>query len=259
MQLTIANVSTQVTHKEFRAAVAAIGKQVTLHFKPEWGVGATLKAIALPLGAKKAPIQRGADAVIYLGDSSSDSNTGVKGAYGYHDTNNKRIPYGFVYLDICAESKEIWTSVLSHEVMELLADPDAVLTVSGPRPKHASGPKPKHITGTVYYDLEVCDPTQGDQYKIDKIVVSNFVRNVRRQRQDQLPRPSPARVRSSSQRLPPVRAGKPRPPDMGSECDPGAEARQEENQVNPPQRPPHRPPHRKLSHAEPHLVAPPEA
>src|SRR5580700_10455068 len=74
MQLTIANVSTQVTHKEFRAAVAAIGKQVTLHFKPEWGVGATLKAIALPLGAKKAPIQRDADAIIYLGDSSSDPN-----------------------------------------------------------------------------------------------------------------------------------------------------------------------------------------
>jgi hypothetical protein len=175
MNLTIANVSTQIAQKDFRAAVAAIGKQVTQHFKPEWGVGATLKAIALPLGAKKAPIQRDADAIIYLGDSSSDPNTGVKGAYGYHDTNNKRIPYGFVYLDICKQSKEVWTSVLSHEVLELLGDPDAILTVSGPRPKHASGPKPKTVAGTVYYDLEICDPTQGDQYKIDEIVVSNFV------------------------------------------------------------------------------------
>jgi hypothetical protein len=175
MKLTIANVSTQVAQKDFRRAVAAIGKQVTQHFKPEWGVGATLKPIALPLGAKKAAIQRGADAIIYLGDSSSDPTTGVKGALGYHDTNNKRIPYGFVYLDICAQSKEIWTCTLSHEVLELLGDPDAVLTVAGPRPKQASGPRPKHIAGTVYYDLEVCDPTQGDQYHIDKVAVSNFV------------------------------------------------------------------------------------
>ncbi len=175
MNLTIANVSTQIAQKDFRAAVRAIAKQVTQHFKPEWGSGATLKAIALPLGAKKAPIQRDADAIIYLGDSSADPSTGVKGALGYHDTNNKRIPYGFVYLDICAQSKEVWTCTLSHEVLELLGDPDAVLTVSGPRPKHASGPKPKKVAGTVYYDLEVCDPTQGDQYKIDKVVVSNFV------------------------------------------------------------------------------------
>jgi hypothetical protein len=175
MTLTIANVSTQVAQKDLRAAVAAIGKQVTHHFKPEWGIGATLKPIALPLGAKKAPVQKDADAIIYLGDSSSDPSTGVKNAYGYHDANNKGIPYGFVYLDICAQSKEVWTSVLSHEVLELLADPDAVLTVAGPRPKHASGPKPKLVLGTVYYDLEVCDPTQGDQYKIDEVVVSNFV------------------------------------------------------------------------------------
>jgi hypothetical protein len=174
MNLTIANVST-VPHKEFRAAVVAIGKQVTQHFKPEWGIGATLKPVALPLGAKKASVQRDADAIIYLGNSSSDPTTGVTGALGYHQTNNKRIPYGFVYLDICAKQKEIWTCTLSHEVLELLADPDAVLTVAGPRPKHASGPKPKTTPGIVYYDLEVCDPTQGDQYKIDNVVVSNFV------------------------------------------------------------------------------------
>jgi len=175
MKLTLANVSSGVSQKDFGAAVTAIGKQVTQHFKPEWGVGAALKPIALSLGLKKAPIQKDADAIIYLGDSSNDSTTGVKGALGYHDTNNKRIPYGFVYLDICKQSKELWTTVLSHEVLELLGDPDAVLTVSGPRPKHASGPKPKLIAGTVYYDLEVCDPTQGDHYDIDRVAVSNFV------------------------------------------------------------------------------------
>ena len=44
-------------------------------------------------------------------------------------------PYGFVYLDICARYGENWTTTLSHEVLELLADPNAAMTVAGPRPK----------------------------------------------------------------------------------------------------------------------------
>jgi hypothetical protein len=167
MKLTVANISTQVAQSDFQATVDAIAKQVAEHFCPEWKIDATLKAIALPLGNKKAPIQKDADAVIYLGDSSEDPATGVDGAYGYHAANNKHVPYGFVYLDICAQSNESWTVTLSHEVLELLGDPDAVITVTGSAPKG--------VSGTVYYDLEVCDPTQGDEYKIDNISVSNFV------------------------------------------------------------------------------------
>jgi hypothetical protein len=74
---------------------------------------------------------------------------------------------GLEYLDICERYKEVWTCTLSHEVLELLADPDAAMTVTGPAPKGAPG--------TVYYDLEVCDPTQGDQYSVGDVVVSNFV------------------------------------------------------------------------------------
>jgi hypothetical protein len=167
MKLVVANVSTLVPHAKFRAAVRAIQKQVTQHFKPEWGIAAQLKPIAVSLGARKAPIQKSADAILYLGDSSSDPATGVDNALGYHAANNRGIPYGFIYLDVCADSKEPWSCTLSHEVLELLGDPDAVLTVTGPSPKDASA--------TVYYDLEICDPTQGDRYKIDDIVVSNFV------------------------------------------------------------------------------------
>ena len=167
MKLTIANLSTRVSDGELRAAVAAIGKQVREHFQPEWGVTATLKTIRLPLGRKKAPVQTDTDAVIYFGDSSNDPTTGVDDAEGYHTSNNKDMPYGFVYLDICAKYKDAWSCALSHEVLELLADPDTALTVAGPRPKFPSR--------TVYYDLEVCDPTQGDQYFIDGVAVSNFV------------------------------------------------------------------------------------
>lgn len=166
MQVTIANVSSIPQHA-FRSAVAAIAKQVRRDFAPEWGIRATLKAVQLPLGKKRAPIQKDADAVIYFGDSSSDPTTGVKGALGYHSANNARLPYGFVYRDICKEYDEVWTETLSHEVLELLGDPDVLLTVAGPNPKNH-----QH---TVYYDLEVCDPTQGDSYSIDRVKVSNFV------------------------------------------------------------------------------------
>jgi len=167
MNLVVANVSTKIPHARFRAAVRAIQKQVTNHFKPEWNLGAELEPIALPLGARKAPVQKNADAVIYLCNSSNDPAVGVKDAYGYHAANNKGIPYGFVYLDVCAQSGESWTCTLSHEVLELLGDPDAVLTVCGPSPRSAAK--------TVYYDLEICDPTQGDTYTIDRVEVSNFV------------------------------------------------------------------------------------
>jgi hypothetical protein len=168
MRLTIANVSTQVSQAHFDAVVAAIQKQVTNDFQPEWGKHAALKAIALSLDRRKAPVQDDADAILYLGDSSEDPTLGVEGAEGYHCTNHKRIPYGFVYLDICKAEDTPWTVALSHEVLELLGDPDVLLTVCGTAPKGARAK-------TVYYDLEVCDPTEGDVYRINDVQVSNFV------------------------------------------------------------------------------------
>jgi hypothetical protein len=165
MRVTIASTSKSISAVDFRAAVAAIRRQVNDDFAPEWSVTATLRGTTISL-PNKAPIQGQHDAILYLGDSSQDPTTGVTGALGYHAENHANIPYGFVYLDICEEYGEAWTTTLSHEVLELLADPTAMLTVSGPAPKGK---------GSAYYDLEVCDPTQGDSYKIEGVAVSNFV------------------------------------------------------------------------------------
>lgn len=166
MRVTIVNVSHSIHSSEFHAAVVAIGRQVKEDFEPAWNISAILRGVTHSL-AGKAPIEGLNDALIYLGDSSQDPTTGVEGALGYHSTNHKDIPYGFVYLDICAEYGEEWTTTLSHEVLELLGDPSATLTVSGPDPRRK--------TRRVQFDLEVCDPTQGDSYVIDDIRVSNFV------------------------------------------------------------------------------------
>jgi len=166
MDLTIVNVSTRISDSDLKTAVTAISRQVMDHFAPEWGVTGQLHGVTTSLEGK-VPIQGNHSAIIYLGDSSQDPTTGVQGALGYHTTNFADVPYGFVYLDVSQAYGESWTCTLSHEVLELLADPDAMMTVTAPAPGHAPG--------SVYYDLEVCDPTQGDSYPIDTVEVSNFV------------------------------------------------------------------------------------
>jgi hypothetical protein len=167
MNLTIANVSTSIDDATFANVVAALSQQVSQDFQPEWGAAAQLTPARLDLGGGGASINSATDAIIYLGDSTDDPTAGISGVYGYHSTNYSHIPYGFVFLNICAAYGEDWSVTLSHEVLELLADPTAVLTVTGEYPPDS---------GTaVYYDLEVCDPTQGDTYLINSIKVSNFV------------------------------------------------------------------------------------
>ncbi|HTB21498.1 MAG TPA: hypothetical protein VK914_02205 [bacterium] len=166
MDITIANIS-GMDGPTLQAAVAAIGRQVTEHFQPEWGLGGTLTVTAVVLGQQQAPIPAIQDAVIYIGNSSQDPTSGVDGTLGYHFQNFAHVPYGFVYLDVCAKANEPWTVSLSHEVLELLGDPEVTQTVTGPAPGGAAG--------LAAYDLEVADPTQGDSYLIDGVSVSNFV------------------------------------------------------------------------------------
>jgi hypothetical protein len=167
MRVTIANISKSVPLAKFQAAVGAIARQVTEDFEPEWKISANLRGATLKLTRSAAPIDGIHDAIIYLGDASQDPTTGVDNALGYHARNFRRIPYGFVYLDVCAQYGEDWTCTLSHEALELLGDPTAAMTVAGPDPRRRGR--------SVYYDLEVCDPTQGDAYQIDSVAVSNFV------------------------------------------------------------------------------------
>lgn len=168
MKLTIANISTTIDNQTLSGVVSAISQQVSRDFKPLWGIDATIVPTRLDITTSQVNIDDSTDAIIYVGDSSQDPTTGVSGAYGYHSENYAHLPYGFVYLDVCQQYGETWSCTLSHETLELLADPTAVLTVAGPAPSGAEGQ-------TVYYDLEVCDPTQGDTYNVSGIVVSNFV------------------------------------------------------------------------------------
>jgi hypothetical protein len=170
LKLVIANISTQIDDATFAAAVAAIQVQVNRDFQPEWGNGAILSATRMTLTDGQANIDGAVDAVIYVGDSSADPTTGVPVVLGYHSENFGQLPYGFIYLDVCAQNGDAWSGTLSHEVLELLGDPTAAMTVAGPAPAGVGNPG-----DTVAYDLEVCDPTQSDTYMINNVTVSNFV------------------------------------------------------------------------------------
>ena len=167
MRLTIANLSNSVSSEALNVVKAAIQEQVSKHFAPEWGRDAQINAVRAAVNGGKISLSGSHDAIIYLGDSVEDPTTGVEGALGYHSVNQADVPYGFIYLDVCEEYGEPWSSTLSHEVLELLADPTAATTITGPNPTGGGG--------YVYRDLEVCDPTQGDSYTVLGQLVSNFV------------------------------------------------------------------------------------
>jgi len=154
----------KISDEEIQVAIRAINRQIAEDFEPYWSLGARLRLEGRSQekpGKTDLADMRG-DAVLYLWSGSD-----VDGALGYHDTNNRGIPYGFVFTEFSKELGESWTATLSHEALELVADPEANLLVQGPHPEH-----PKQV---VFHWYEMCDAVQDETYEIEHVEVSNFV------------------------------------------------------------------------------------
>ena len=155
----------QISDEEVQRTIRAINKQITSDYEPYWSLGATLRlegrSTATPDAGDRPADMRG-DAVLYLW---SDSD--VPGALGYHDENHNGIPFGFVFTQLSAQIGENWTVTLSHEALELIADPEVNLLVQGPHPAD-----PNKI---VFFWYEMCDAVQAETYEVDGIEVSNFL------------------------------------------------------------------------------------
>lgn len=154
----------QIKDEDLHVALRAINRQIAEDFEPYWSLGATLRlegrSEKTP-GKMTLPDLRG-DAILYLWDK-----TDVADALGYHDQNARGIPYGFVFTDLAKKLGEPWTVTLSHEALEMIADPEVNLLVMGP---HPTDPKK-----TVFHWYEMSDAVQAETYKVDGIEVSNFV------------------------------------------------------------------------------------
>ena len=163
MIITIVNMSELVADDELQGVIRAINRQINEDFEPYWSLGATLrlegKSKTVP-DKLSLPDMRG-DAVLYLWDEVD-----VDQALGYHDMNARGIPFGFVFTKLAKELGEQWTVTLSHEALELIADPLVNLLVAGPHPEE---------NRIVFHWYEMSDAVQSETYKIDGIEVSNFL------------------------------------------------------------------------------------
>jgi hypothetical protein len=150
--ISIVNRSKSVSDANLKRSLAALQKQISLHFEPAWGWGANLK-----FDAKRF------DMKLVVRDHAADD------ALGYHIEGGKPVGYIFAKDDIEAtgEFKE-YTSTLSHELLEMIADPNVNLYAAGPY-------RVKGASRIGFYALEVCDPVQENYYLIDGVRVQDFV------------------------------------------------------------------------------------
>src|SRR5271168_4752039 len=156
IQISLINASTVLSDAEIRQVIDALQKQVTNDFRPAWGVDAELAFI--PTGAE--PLA-GTWWLTILDDSDQ------AGALGYHDLTPDGLPIGKVFAGTDLKYGNSWTVTASHELLEMLADPNINLTVFVQN---------EDTAGTLYA-YEVCDACEDDSlgYKINNILVSDFV------------------------------------------------------------------------------------
>ena len=156
IQVSIINESTVLADADVTPAVAALQKQVTNDFRPVWGTDAEL--IIVPKGTQPA---LGSWWLVLLDDSDQAN------ALGYHDLTTEGLPAGKVFAVSDLKAGTSWTVTASHELLEMLGDPNVNLTVFVQNSN----------TAGILYAYEVCDACEDDSfgYQIDNILVSDFV------------------------------------------------------------------------------------
>jgi hypothetical protein len=153
-------------------ATAALQKQITRDFTPIWGVPATVDAfedlLTIPtdyypvilftdlreLAQQLEPLIGGQPAARLL-DAFDRGRFG-----GIHLNSLTRQPLALV------SAADVWTVVLSHEVLELLADPYGNHLVAGSHPTDRSR--------RVNYLVEICDPCQAIWYPVNGVPLTDF-------------------------------------------------------------------------------------
>jgi len=156
IQISVINASTVLNDGEIRTVVNALQQQVTNDFRPAWGTDAELTFI--PTGATPP---NGTWWLVILDDSDQ------AGALGYHDLTPDGMPLGKVFAATDLKYGNSWTVTASHELLEMLTDPNINLTVFVQN---------ANTTGTLYA-YEICDACESDNYgySIGNVQVSDFV------------------------------------------------------------------------------------
>jgi len=155
-QISVINESTVLSDADVTPVITALQQQVTNDFRPVWGTDAELTMI--PQGTQPPA---GTWWLAILDDSDQ------AGALGYHDLTTDGLPIGKVFAASDLKAGTSWSVTASHELLEMLADPNINLSVLVQN---------ANTTGTLYA-YEVCDACEDDSfgYTINNIKVSDFV------------------------------------------------------------------------------------
>lgn len=173
MLIAVINESTMASDTDCDTMCKAIQVQMNLHVLPAWN----MKAGTIKFYPDKTKVPGYAWLISILDNST------VAGALGYHSEDNDKID-GFIFCQpvLSNGGKMLYdhnhpqnftvSSVLSHEVCEMIGDRFANFWADGPQIAQGSE-----------YALELCDPVEGDSYSIPVLVnnvstpvsVSNFV------------------------------------------------------------------------------------
>jgi hypothetical protein len=135
-----------------RRVVQAVQRQIERDFVPAWGLVASLHF------EKKKPHHT---MLIEVRDEPDLDNT-----VGYHFQQDSGLPAAYVFAREALAADGSIAPTLSHEALEMLADPAVNLAAERP----GRGGRPHR-----FYAYEVCDPVQADLYKVDGEWMSDFV------------------------------------------------------------------------------------
>jgi hypothetical protein len=170
--IAIVSLTSDVSMRSLLQATAAVQKQVTRDFAPIWGATGNVDAFVdfhdvpsdyLPVALFR-DVREFADQIVAL--VGQEPAARVIGAFergqlsGIHMNSFTRQPFALV------AATDAWTVTLSHEILEMLADPSGNRLIAA---THPSAPKRR-----VQYLLEVCDPCLSRWYPVNGVPVSDF-------------------------------------------------------------------------------------
>lgn len=150
--IAVSNESTVLTDAQVQAVIAPLQRQVTEDFRGYWDADCTLEF--LPKGQ---PLPAGWWQIVVL------DNPDTANALGYHELTSQGTPLGKIFAKLDIQVGSSWTVTISHELLEMLADPWINWMAQG-------------SDGQIYA-LEVSDAVEADSlgYEIDGVLLSDFV------------------------------------------------------------------------------------
>lgn len=164
IQVAVVNAS-GLSDADVAEGIAALQRQVSDDFAPVWQVDAELHQVQRAQAFK--PVRpNDLWGLVLIDDAEVVKELGPGRIRGYHDTTANGLPLARVFVNRLQAGQD-WTFVASHELLEMLADPDCSAAVF----RH---PDAKTL---LFYAREVCDPcaAYADGYDKNGRHVSDFV------------------------------------------------------------------------------------